>query len=440
MVTQKVDRNWHLSEELFEALDLGPSDGNSSLGSAIEKAQVVECPDEFVKPNMAVKVQRDATGQVDLFQPIFMKNPISGLSISEDLGQTWATMNPQGDSDIFQIPPELKTAMGDLLIRVESWIGGSDVLISSAPESIWSAGQDASEPGNNICRGISLQTHFFVLRCDVFFQVIASTLEPLGQNGANAAHLVEVAPTSEHEHLSRESEALARELMSPRKVFATQRSVLPSLANLSAQIGVSGALAVSAVGLARFIGEENLFLVLLSTAQRRTRLRRMFAKLLTLLTVLVVLVLVLPLVLLVLLVPLELVLAALVLLVPLVLVLAALVLPLVLVGEGPVPTLVEGLVQTKMQIAANSKGPNGQIGPPVQRLAVMGQPYELERLSMASSTTAHKRLWRNQSFATTGQSGVPARRLATLEQPRGSDRLLPAPTSPAVLTQACLKL
>ena len=432
MVTQKVDRNWHLSEELFEALDLGPSDGNSSLGSAIEKAQVVECPDEFVKPNMAVKVQRDSAGQVDLFQPIFMKNPISGLSISEDLGQTWATMSPQGDSDIFQIPPELKTAMGDLLIRIESWIGGSDVLISSAPESIWSAGQDASEPGNNICRGISLQTHFFVLRCDVFFQVIASTLEPLGQNGANAAHLVEVAPTSEHEHLSRESEALARELMSPKKVFATQRSVLPSLANLSAQIGVSGALAVSAVGLARFIGEENLFLVLLSTVQRRTRLRRMFAKLLTLLTVLVVVVLVLPLVLLVL--------AALVLLVPLVLVLAALVLPLVLVGEGPVPTLVEGLVQTKMQIAANSKGPNGQIGPPVQRLAVMAQPYEPERSSMASSTTAHKRSWRNQSFATTGQSGVPARRLATLEQPRGSDRLLPAPTSPAVLTQACLKL
>ena len=430
MVTQKVDRNWHLSEELFEALDLGPSDGNSSLGSAIEKAQVVECPDEFVKPNMAVKVQRDSAGQVDLFQPIFMKNPISGLSISEDLGQTWATMSPQGDSDIFQIPPELKTAMGDLLIRIESWIGGSDVLISSAPESIWSAGQDASEPGNNICRGISLQTHFFVLRRDVFFQVIASTLEPLGQNGANAAHLVEVAPTSEHEHLSRESEALARELMSPRKVFATQRSVLPSLANLSAQIGVSGALAVSAVGLARFIGEEKLFLVLLSTVQRRTRLRRMFAKLLTLLTVLVVLVL--PLVLLVL--------AALVLLVPLVLVLEALVLPLVLVGEGPVPTLVEGLVQTKMQIAANSKGPNGQIGPPVQRLAVMAQPYEPERSSMASSTTAHKRSWRNQSFATTGQSGVPARRLATLEQPRESDRLLVAPTSPPVLTQACLKL
>ena len=412
MVTQKVDRNWHLSEELFEALDLGPSDGNSSLGSAIEKAQVVECPDEFVKPNMAVKVQRDSAGQVDLFQPIFMKNPISGLSISKDVGQTWATMSPQGDSDIFQIPPELKTAMGDLLIRIESWIGGSDVLISSAPETIWSAGQDASEPGNNICRGISLQTHFFGLRCDVFFQVIASTLEPLGQNGANAAHLVEVAPTSEHEHLSRESEALARELMSPKKVFATQRSVLPSLANLSAQIGVSGALAVSVVGLAQLIGEEKLFVVLLSTAQRRTRLRRMFAKLLTLLTVLVVLVLVL----------------------------AALVLPLVLVGEGPVPTLVEGLVQTKMQIAANSKGPNGQIGPPVQRLAVMAQPYEPERSSMASSTTAHKRSWRNQSFATTGQSGVPARRLATLEQPRGSDRLLPAPTSPAVLTQACLKL
>ena len=438
MVTQKVDRNWHLSEELFEALDLSPSDGNSSLGSAIEKAQVIECPDEFVKPNMAVKVQRDSAGQVDLFQPIFMKNPISGLSISEDLGQTWATMSPQGDSDIFQIPPELKTAMGDLLIRVESWIGGSDVLISSAPESIWSAGQDASEPGNNICRGISRYSpiSFFRLQCDVFFQVIASTLERLGQNGANAAHLVEVGPTSEQEHLSRESEALARELMSPKKVFATQRSVLPSLANLSARIGVSGALAVSAVGLARFIGEEKLFLVLLSTAQRRTRLRRMFAKLLTLLTVLVVVVVVL--------LVLVLVLVAAALVLPLVLVLvlvvlAALVL-LVLVEEEPVPTLVEGLVQTKMRIAANSKGPNGQAGPLVQRLAVMGQPSEPERLSMVSSTTARKRSWRNQSFAITGQSGVLARRLATLEQPRGSDRLLAAPTSPAVLTQACLKL
>ena len=159
----------------------------------------------------------------------------------------------------------------------------------------------------------------------------------------------------------------------------------------------------------------------------------MFAKLLTLLTVLLVVVVVVLLVL-------VLVLVAAAPVLPLVLVVLAALVLLVLVEEEPVPTLVEGLVQTKMRIDANSKGPNGQTGPLVQRLAVMGQPYEPERLSMASSTTVHKRLWRNQSFATTGQSGVLARRLATLEQPRGSDRLLEALTSPAVLTQACLKL
>merc|ERR1719167_306081 len=43
IVTHKMERNWHLSGALFEELRFNP------LGDQIMKAQVVECPDEFVQ-------------------------------------------------------------------------------------------------------------------------------------------------------------------------------------------------------------------------------------------------------------------------------------------------------------------------------------------------------------------------------------------------------
>ena len=151
-MTHKVRSNWQISETLFKDLDLDP-DSNSSMGYPVEKVQVVECPDEFVKSNMRIKIYEDVKGIAELFQPINMRNPIWGMSISGDGGETWRTMNQQAETDFFLRPLELST-IENQTIRVESWMGGSNVLISSGPGSLWTASQDASGGGNNICRGI----------------------------------------------------------------------------------------------------------------------------------------------------------------------------------------------------------------------------------------------------------------------------------------------
>ena len=145
-MTNKVERNWHLSETLFKDLNLDPD-------RKVEKVKVVECPDEFVKPNLGIQIWKDDKGNGERFQPINMKNPISGMSMSGDEGRTWTTMSQYGETDSFLRPSELRKA-SNLMIRVESWMGGSDVLISSRSGSLWTAGQDGSDGGNNICRGI----------------------------------------------------------------------------------------------------------------------------------------------------------------------------------------------------------------------------------------------------------------------------------------------
>ena len=153
-MTKKVKSNWQISETLFKDLD-HDLDRNSSLtlGYPVEKVQVVECPDEFVESNMRIKIYEDVKGIAELFQPINMRNPIWGMSISGDGGETWRTMNQQAETDFFLRPLELST-IENQTIRVESWMGGSNVLISSGPGSLWTASQDASGGGNNICRGI----------------------------------------------------------------------------------------------------------------------------------------------------------------------------------------------------------------------------------------------------------------------------------------------
>ena len=74
-MTNKVERNWHLSETLFKDLDLNP-DRNSSLSYPVEKVRVVECPDALVKAKMELQIWRDDKGNAERFQPINMRNPI----------------------------------------------------------------------------------------------------------------------------------------------------------------------------------------------------------------------------------------------------------------------------------------------------------------------------------------------------------------------------
>ena len=144
IVTHKMERNWHLSGALFEELRFNP------LGDQIMKAQVVECPDEFVRASLRIRTWRNKDGHAEKFQAINMKNPISGMSISEDRGRTWWAMSHWGGTDMFLRPPVL-TKENNLLVRVESWMGGSSVFVSSGPDLIWSPD---SLSGNNVCRGI----------------------------------------------------------------------------------------------------------------------------------------------------------------------------------------------------------------------------------------------------------------------------------------------
>ena len=117
-----MDRDWHVSETLFKDLGLDPL----SESSPIEKAEIVTCPEEFVETGMRVKTWKDNNGQVERFQPINMKNPISGMSISGDEGKTWAKMSQFGNTDSFLRPSSLSSETSKLLLRVESWMGGSD--------------------------------------------------------------------------------------------------------------------------------------------------------------------------------------------------------------------------------------------------------------------------------------------------------------------------
>ena len=81
MVTHTVPRNWRISEDLFIELNLNP-EWKSSVGHAVQKAEVVECPDDFVKANMEVKVTKDDRAFAKLFQSINLRNPVSGMSIN----------------------------------------------------------------------------------------------------------------------------------------------------------------------------------------------------------------------------------------------------------------------------------------------------------------------------------------------------------------------
>ena len=155
-MTSKVERSWHISETLYNNLNHDP-DRISSSSYPVAKVKVVECPDEFVRTNMRVQIWKDDKGNAKRFQPINMKNPILGMSMSQDEGRTWTPMSQYGETDSFLASPELMKSSNSnqtMLIRVESWMGGSNVIIPSQEAALWTAGQNGSGGGNNIWRGI----------------------------------------------------------------------------------------------------------------------------------------------------------------------------------------------------------------------------------------------------------------------------------------------
>ena len=152
-VAHTVPRHWRISEDLFNELDLNP-DWKSSLGHPVKKVKVVECPNDYVKTNMEIKVTKDENGIAKLFQPINIKNPVSGMSISGDEGKSWMAMSQiEGRAD-FMRPARFRENF-NYTVKVEGWMGGSNVWFKSGPGSIWTADENelSSGRGNNICRG-----------------------------------------------------------------------------------------------------------------------------------------------------------------------------------------------------------------------------------------------------------------------------------------------
>ena len=151
MVTHTVPRNWRISEDLFRELNLNP-EWKSSLGHPVKKAEVVECPDDFVKANMEVKVTKDDRGFAKQFQPINIRNPVSGMSISGDEGKTWVALTQIEGRAHFTSQARFREKLNNIYLRIEGWMGGSNVLVKSGSESKWIA-DVASGRGNNVCRG-----------------------------------------------------------------------------------------------------------------------------------------------------------------------------------------------------------------------------------------------------------------------------------------------
>ena len=151
MVTHTVPRNWRISEDLFRELNLNP-EWKSSVGHAVQKAEVVECPDDFVKANMEVKVTKDDRGFAKQFQPINIRNPVSGMSISGDEGKTWVALTQIEGRAHFMSQARLRENLNNIYLRIEGWMGGSNVLVKSGSGSKWIA-DVASGRGNNACRG-----------------------------------------------------------------------------------------------------------------------------------------------------------------------------------------------------------------------------------------------------------------------------------------------
>ena len=140
----------------------GNISSSMSPGVPVLSAQVVECPLEFVEEDMEIKVLKSTEDDVHGYQAINMRNPISRLSISEDEGKTWVGLSQKERSAAFLHPNQFNSSL-NITIRVEGWMGGSNVQVKMGPMP-FPDGAVTLAKGNNVCRG-NPNDHIQVLNC-----------------------------------------------------------------------------------------------------------------------------------------------------------------------------------------------------------------------------------------------------------------------------------
>ena len=236
-MTHIVSRGWLVSENIFEELDLEKAticDGCENPGVPVSSVQVVECPLDFVffdkvKEDMAIKVLKNTQGDLHGYQPLYMKNPISRLSISGDEGKTWIGLNQEERSATFLHPKQFDSSL-NVTIRVDGWMGGSSVQVNMGPLP-FPDGALTLAKGNNVCRG-NLNDHAYskllatILLYIAVFQATASISGQHGQYGANAQRPAPEGRGSGADMLSGAAEARALEGKTQRRRCATHKHVL----------------------------------------------------------------------------------------------------------------------------------------------------------------------------------------------------------------------
>ena len=148
IVTHIVPRGWQVSEAIFSEIGTVTFSINSNV--TVSSVQVVECPLDLVQEDVGIKVVKNANGDLHGYQAINMRNPISRLSISGDEGATWTGLSQEEGSDAFLHPKDLDPAL-KVAIRVESWMGGSNVQVEMGSPPFQDEVTKAE--GNNVCRG-----------------------------------------------------------------------------------------------------------------------------------------------------------------------------------------------------------------------------------------------------------------------------------------------
>ena len=147
IVTHMVPSGWHVSQNIFQELDL-----EKNLGAPVSRAKVVECPLDLVKEDIGIQVLKTTRGGIHgiSYQAINMRNPISRMSISQDEGKTWTGLSQDERSAAFLHPLLLNPSL-DISIRVEPWMGGSNVEVNIGPIT-FQDGAVISTAKNNVCR------------------------------------------------------------------------------------------------------------------------------------------------------------------------------------------------------------------------------------------------------------------------------------------------
>ena len=147
-MTHIVPRGWQVSEAIFSEIGTVTFSINSNV--TVSSVQVVECPLDLVQEDVGIKVVKNANGDLHGYQAINMRNPISRLSISGDEGTTWTGLSQEQGSDAFLHPKDLDPSL-KVAIRVDSWMGGSNVQVEMGSPPFQDEVTKAE--GNNVCRG-----------------------------------------------------------------------------------------------------------------------------------------------------------------------------------------------------------------------------------------------------------------------------------------------